>query len=228
MKYQVLVDFDGTIATVDTTDLLLERFADPRWQEIEDDWKAGKMGSRECMLRQVDLVRATPAEIDDFVARIEIDPAFPDFVELCRQRGFDISVVSDGLDRTVGAVLARHDLELPFFANHMEWMGGDRWRLGFPHARGDCRMLQGNCKCQFTKVAPQTLRIVVGDGRSDFCFAGEAELVLAKGTLARHAAESGMPHFAIESFAEAVPLLAAWHDECMRVSPGGHDQLRDE
>lgn len=228
MKYRVLVDFDGTIATVDTTDLLLERFADPRWQAIEDDWKAGRIGSRECMLRQIDLVRATPAAIDAFVATIEIDPAFPGFVDLCRGRGLDVSVVSDGLDRTVAAVLARHGLDLPYFANHLEWLGEDRWRLGFPHAKDDCRALAGNCKCQFASAAGGTVRVVVGDGRSDFCVAGEAELVLAKSALARHAAESGMPHFAIETFAEATPLLAAWLDEIARVSPNGHDHLRDE
>mgnify|MGYP006150539211 CR=1 FL=1 len=38
-------------------------------------------------------------------------------------------VVSDGLDRTVGAVLKRYGLALPYHANHLEWLGGDRWRL---------------------------------------------------------------------------------------------------
>ena len=62
VKCRVLVDFDGTIAPIDTTDLLLERFAAPAWHDIEDDWKAGRIGSRECLVRQIDLVRATPAE----------------------------------------------------------------------------------------------------------------------------------------------------------------------
>ncbi len=228
MKYQVLVDFDGTIATVDTTDLLLERFADPRWQQIEDDWKAGHIGSRECMLRQVALVRATPAALDAFVATIEIDPAFPSFVALCRSRGLAVSVVSDGLDLTVGKVLARHRLDLPFSANHLEWLGDDRWRLGFPHARDDCRVLSGNCKCQFAKVPAGTLRVVVGDGRSDFCVAAEADLVLAKAALARHAADTGMPHVRFDTFAEATPLFEAWLDETMRQPTRARDQLRDE
>ena len=228
MKYQVLVDFDGTIATVDTTDLLLERFADPRWQEIEDDWKAGRIGSRECMLRQVDLVRATPDALDAFVATIEIDPAFPNFVALCRSRGLAVSVVSDGLDRTVAKVLARHGLDLPYSANHLEWLGNDRWRLGFPHARDDCRVLSGNCKCQFAKAPAGTLRVVVGDGRSDFCVAGEADLVLAKGALARHAAASAMPHVPFETFAEATLLFEAWLAETKSAPARGQDQLRDE
>ena len=56
----VFVDFDGTIVPCDATDFLFERFALPEWRDVERDWQAGKIGSRECMTRQVDLLRATP------------------------------------------------------------------------------------------------------------------------------------------------------------------------
>lgn len=105
MKCHVFVDFDGTIAPSDTTDLLLQQFADPRWQDIEEEWKAGRIGSRECLVRQIDLVRATPAEVDTFLQDIEIDPGFPEFVALCQDEGHDVTVVSDGLDRAVQTVL---------------------------------------------------------------------------------------------------------------------------
>ena len=174
VKCHVFVDFDGTIASLDTTDLLLERFAAREWRQIEEDWKAGLIGSRECLVRQIDLVRATPAELDNFIEDIEIDPAFAGFVDLCLEQGHEVTVVSDGLDRTVDAVLKRHELDLPFYANRLEWRGADRWRLRFPHARSDCKALSGNCKCQFTEGAPLDLCMVVGDGRSDFCIAGRA------------------------------------------------------
>ncbi|MEZ5817674.1 MAG: HAD-IB family phosphatase [Hyphomicrobiaceae bacterium] len=222
------MDFDGTIATEDTTDRLLERFAEPGWLDIEDDWKAGRIGSRECMVRQIALLRATPDELDRFVAEIEIDPAFPAFVALCRARDIEITVVSDGLDRTVGAVLDRHGLDLAYRANKLEWLGGNRWRLLFPHGRADCRALAGNCKCQFASHPPGTVRVVVGDGRSDFCVAGEAELVLAKGALARHAATTGLPHFAFRSFSEATSLFAAWLDDTSPQPEASHDLSRDE
>jgi 2,3-diketo-5-methylthio-1-phosphopentane phosphatase len=226
---RVLVDFDGTIAAVDTTDALLERFADPKWHDVEDDWKAGRIGSRECMLRQIDLVRATPAEMDAFVAELQIDQAFPAFVALCRSRGLGIAVVSDGLDRTVGAVLQRHGLDLPYFANRLDYAGDNRWRLGFPYSRGDCRTLAGNCKCGLAEARPGTIRIVVGDGRSDFCVAEQAELVLAKDTLQRHATNSGLAHIPIRSFADATPLLSAWLDEhAAQAVANDQNELRDE
>jgi 2,3-diketo-5-methylthio-1-phosphopentane phosphatase len=228
LKCQVLVDFDGTIATVDTTDRLLERFAEPAWMAVEEDWKAGRIGSRECMVRQIALLRATPDELDQFVSEIEIDPAFPAFVALCRSRGLGVTVVSDGLDRTVGAVLEQNGLELPFRANRLEWLGADRWRLLFPHGRADCRSLAGNCKCHFAVAPRGTVRVVVGDGRSDFCVAGEADLVLAKGVLADHAAASGLPHVPFQSFAEATTMFAAWLDETPLAGHVIHDEMRDE
>ena len=47
MGLSVLVDFDGTIALEDTTDLMLERFANPLWRSVETEWVAGRIGSRE-------------------------------------------------------------------------------------------------------------------------------------------------------------------------------------
>lgn len=56
---RVFVDFDGTISLEDTTDVILERFADPEWRTVEAEWLAGRIGSRECLARQIDLVRAS-------------------------------------------------------------------------------------------------------------------------------------------------------------------------
>ena len=210
VKCRVFVDFDGTIAPVDTTDLLLERFAAPAWREIEDDWKAGRIGSRECLVRQIDLVRASEAQMDAFVAGIEIDPGFARFARLCRRLGHNVTIVSDGLDRTIEAVLERYDLDLPFHANRLQWQGGDRWRLTFPHASSDCRALAGTCKCRFLEGQPRQLRIVVGDGRSDFCVADRADLVLAKGALLDRCRASAIPHLAFADFDQASLQLAGW------------------
>jgi 2-hydroxy-3-keto-5-methylthiopentenyl-1-phosphate phosphatase len=217
VKCRVLLDFDGTISKVDTTDLLLERFAAPAWRDIEEEWKAGRIGSRECMVRQIDLVRASPSEMDDFIASVDIDPEFPRFVHRFGGLGHTLMVLSDGLDRTIRTVLDRADVNLPYFANHLQWLGGDRWRLTFPHAKATCATLAGNCKCSFAerRVAegrPSEITIMVGDGRSDFCVAERADLVLAKGSLREHCRSKDLPHYGFENFDEAAALLAGWLD----------------
>jgi 2-hydroxy-3-keto-5-methylthiopentenyl-1-phosphate phosphatase len=213
VKCRVLVDFDGTIAPIDTTDLLLETYALPEWRLIEEDWKAGRIGSRECLVRQIDLVRATPAQMDSFIDGLQIDTGFARFVNLVEHLGHSVAVVSDGLDRTINNVLERNDIDVPHFANHLEWRGGDRWRLSFPYARSDCSALSGNCKCAFAEGQPRQLKVLVGDGRSDFCLAGRADLVLAKSSLLKHCRANDLPHIAFDNFEHATVLLARWLSE---------------
>jgi len=206
----VFVDFDGTIVPSDATDMLFGRFCDPEWLKVEADWKAGRIGSRECMSRQVDLLRATPEEFDELVRGVDVDPFFPTFVELCRQRNVGVTVVSDGLDPTITSVLARNRLDLPYFANHLEWRGGNRWRLGFPNARSECVMLSGNCKCQFPEAEGSTVQIMIGDGRSDFCVSSRVDIVMAKGALALHCRQENLPHFPVRGFQDVCELFSSW------------------
>jgi 2-hydroxy-3-keto-5-methylthiopentenyl-1-phosphate phosphatase len=207
---RVFVDFDGTISVGDTTDLILERFADPSWQAVEADWVAGRIGSRECLARQLDLIRATPQALDAFARNSAIDPHFTDFAALCAVHGVPLTVVSDGLDRIATAMLARAGLELPIVANHLEWLGADRWRLGFPHAREDCSATAGHCKCATLAAEPGSLRVMIGDGRSDFCAAAAADLVIAKGALAIYCGNNRIPFEPFTDFAGAAAVLARW------------------
>ena len=62
MSCHVFVDFDGTIVPLDATNELLGRYADAEWLEIEEEWQAGRIGSRECMERQVALLRPLVTE----------------------------------------------------------------------------------------------------------------------------------------------------------------------
>src|SRR5215470_12320034 len=183
-RVRMYVDFDGTVTLGDTTDAILERFASAAWQTIEEQWVAGHIGSRDCLARQIGLLRVSPEVLDDFVGAVEFDRDFPAFVTLCRDHGVPITVVSDGLDRVASAVLERAGVNAPLIANHLEWLGDDRWRLSFPHARGDCRSAAGNCKCVALADDSETISILIGDGRSDICAAESANLVLAKGILA--------------------------------------------
>jgi 2,3-diketo-5-methylthio-1-phosphopentane phosphatase len=221
MQYRVLLDFDGTVAPDDPTDRLLERFADPEWQCIEADWQAGRITSRECMQRQAALLRATPGELDAATRAVRLDPAFSRFVAFCRHRDIDVSIVSDGFDRVVEAVLRQARLNVRFYANALEWQGGDRWRLGLPHRRSDCRAGAANCKCAHGAWSAGR-SIVIGDGRSDFCMATRADFVIAKGALAEFCRAQGLAHASFSSFEDAIRRLAEWLD---RQSDGHSDDM---
>jgi 2,3-diketo-5-methylthio-1-phosphopentane phosphatase len=217
-SWQVLVDFDGTIAPDDPTDRLFERYADPHWRVIEEQWNNGLISSRECMQHQVDLLRVSPEAIDEAIRVIRIDPTFRTFLNFCYDRGADVKIVSDGLDRMVEGALRNARLAVPYFANKLEWRGGDRWRLVFPHARDDCRVSAANCKCSHGNRPHLRPRIVVGDGRSDFCMSLHADYVIAKGALARFCRDSGRPFATFVDFQEATVRLTAWLNNRARIA----------
>ncbi len=217
MDWRVFVDFDGTITPVDTVDLILERFAEPEWRNVEDEWREGAIGSRECMARQAGLIRASEAALDDFVAGFAIDPTFLEFLADCRRRALPVAIVSDGFDRVIRALARRYGFgPLPIFANELSFMGGDRWRLGFPWAKESCRSQSGTCKCAIAapsgRGARRPLNLLIGDGRSDFCVALETDFVFAKKQLLAHCHDRGLPHSAFATFEEATRLLAMLTD----------------
>ena len=209
-RVRVFVDFDGTISLEDTTDVVLERFADPSWQKVEAEWLAGHIGSRECLKRQIELVRATPEELDALCEEIPLDPQFPELVALCRSHGIPVTVVSDGLDRQIKRMLSRMNVDVPVLANRLTYAGDRRWTLEFPYANAGCEAGAGNCKCLALTKEPDTLRILIGDGRSDFCASETADFVLAKSALAEHCQTNGVPFIVFGNFAGATPLLSDW------------------
>lgn len=220
MNCHVFVDFDGTIVPCDATDVLFDRFASPAWRDVEADWQSGRIGSRECLARQAALMKATPAALDAAVDDLDIDVGFKTFLRTCREHGVTVSVISDGFDRVIARVLRRHGLSLPFTANRLEPVGDSGWRLGFPHAREDCRALAGHCKCATAHADSRGLEVVVGDGRSDFCVAGEADLVFAKSKLLELCRANGTPHEPFEDFFDVAEHLASWLEAQRAAAPG--------
>lgn len=211
-QWNILCDFDGTIAIEDVTDSLLERFAPPEWQVLEREWRAGRIGSAECMAGQVALLDASREEIDQHLAEMRIDPAFPMFVEAALAAGSSLRVVSDGLDYAIRAILARHHLDgLPLLANHLVQDGPRGWRLETPFSDPHCRVGSGHCKCA-SAVREHNRHhrvLLIGDGASDFCAAGEADYVFAKHRLVEHCRHADVPHVSIVGFADAIGLLPA-------------------
>jgi 2-hydroxy-3-keto-5-methylthiopentenyl-1-phosphate phosphatase len=191
-SWRVLVDFDGT------TDRLFECFTDPARRAVETAWQGGETSSRECLERQAALLLVTPEALDEQSRTLRIAPGFPAFIEFCRRPGGELTIVLNGLDRVVSAVLRSAHLSVPSFTNKLQWQDGDRWRLAFWYARGECRICSANCKYSHAQWSVLQPHAVIGDGRSDFCMSMRADYVIAKRTLAnkRRARELAHASFA--------------------------------
>ncbi len=207
-SWSVVCDFDGTISLDDVTDSLLERFAQPGWQELESAWQAGRISARTCMAGQVALLDCSREELDAHVAGLAIDPGFGAFVDAVRADGGSLAIASDGLGEVIATMLAREALgELEVRASRLVQVGPRQWQLAFPHARDACVSGAATCKCECVRGGAPVL--LVGDGGSDFCVAAHADVTFAKAKLRDHCAALGLRHRPIADFTDA---LVAWRE----------------
>jgi 2,3-diketo-5-methylthio-1-phosphopentane phosphatase len=208
--WNILCDFDGTIAVEDVIDSLLDRFGRPAWEILERDWRAGVIGSAVCMAGQVALLDMSRAELDRHLDGLHIDHGFAAFVKATIEYGIPMEIVSDGLDHAIHAILAHHGIDsLPTVANHLNQVDTRAWNLTSPFSAAGCR--SGTCKCARVDVAKARggKTLLIGDGASDFCVAGAADFVFAKGKLIDYCRENNIAHAPITGFADALALLPA-------------------
>ncbi len=207
--WNILCDFDGTISVEDVIDSLLDRFGRPGWEALEQDWRAGRIGSRECMSGQVALLDMRQEELDTHLDGLWIDHAFPAFVARARELQMPIRVVSDGLDYAIHRILGRYGLDnLPLAANHLAPATPPRqWQLTSPFQADGCR--SGTCKCACVAQARTggAKTLLIGDGASDFCAADQVDFVFAKHRLIEHCRAAGIPYVPITGFEDALELL---------------------
>lgn len=199
MLVKVICDFDGTVTPVDTTDALLGRFASPEWESVEKEWLEGRITSRECMKRQVAMIRAEKRELDAFIDSFRLTEGFKEFAGFCDRNNLNLCIVSDGIDHTIHRVLSNHGLpNIPVIANHLIFTD-EGYELTFPSARDDCKF--GMCKCGVADVGNGEI-ILIGDSHSDTCIAGRAATVYAvRGkALEAYCKENRIEHILFEDF----------------------------
>lgn len=208
--WTILCDFDGTVSLEDTTDTLLAAFGRDGWETLEDAWRRGHIGSRECMAGQIALLDMDRAQLDAHLDTRHVDPAFAEFVHLARAHGMPVEILSDGLDYGIHRILGRHGLDwLPVTANALQATAARAWRLDFPNANATCRVGSGTCKCVRAANAQSARRkvLMIGDGASDFCVAESSDFVFAKGKLVAHCIAKNIAHAPIRDFNDVVALL---------------------
>lgn len=208
-EWTILCDFDGTIGVEDVTDTLLENFGQPGWQDAEQRWMRGEIGSAQCLSEQIALLDMSRSQLEACLERITVDAGFAGFVRQAQASAIPIAIVSDGLDIAIHHILQRQRLPaLPVFANRLVQTAERRWRIDFPHRHPQCLQASGNCKCQFTqRLAPQRL-LVIGDGLSDFCVASRADHVFARARLIAECRRASLPFTPFDRFPQLPAALA--------------------
>jgi 2,3-diketo-5-methylthio-1-phosphopentane phosphatase len=208
----IFCDFDGTITTCDTTDLVLSRLAAPEWEALERQWVDGDLTAAECMRAQVALIEGDQAALDATLDEIELCAGFTEFVVWARSNDIPLTIISDGVDYFIQRILARHDLtDLPIFSNRLAGAPGS-WRLEQPWALSGCTALTGVCKCGAARISGFAERgrklIFIGDGRSDLCLSQRADILFAKDWLAEQARNARRSYSPFETFHDVIAALS--------------------
>jgi HAD superfamily phosphoserine phosphatase-like hydrolase/HAD superfamily hydrolase (TIGR01549 family) len=169
----------------------------------------GEVGSLGVYEAVAPLMRMTPEHMTDFVDRhAALDPDFPAFLEWARSVGVDVKIVSDGFDRTIETLFAKHGIEgLDVYANRLEILPDKSVRMTSPYANPECGWC-GTCKLGIVRRFRSSYDriILIGDGESDRHAAAHADFVLALKDLFVYCAREGIPAMRIDRF-HVVPRL---------------------
>ena len=211
------LDFDGTVSANDVVDMVLEKFADKKWREVESEWQAGKIGSRECLTRQIALLKAEPQQIAELVSKVALDPYFVSFIQKAEELGVLVTIVSDGFDLLIEQILKKnlgaqngYLKALPIFSNRLLPKAGGGFEAVFPSGPV-CEHGCANCKeaviKRLTSVDDQVL--FVGDGLSDRYAAKIAHVTFAKARLLDFCRENDIDCIQYDNFKK----ITEWLDD---------------
>jgi 2-hydroxy-3-keto-5-methylthiopentenyl-1-phosphate phosphatase len=211
----LFLDFDGTVSRRDVVDEILEAYADDKWRAIEEEWRAGRMGSRDCLQAQMALVRATRAQLNALLDEIEVDEGFLVLLETCAAHGVSANIVSDGFDYCIQRILSQVAPEagpllraVRVYSSHLA-MVSHAWRVEFPFFHQACAHGCATCKPAVMRLlnSSNATVVFVGDGLSDVYAVERADLVFAKTDLAAHCRENLIPHVTYSDLGEVAAHL---------------------
>ncbi len=201
----ILVDYDGTIALTDVSDTITAALLPPELErELEHQYETGRVGSREIMAREMDLLPPDPDVINDIVAAQPHDPTFASFVRRARAAGIPVDIVSDGFGFFIWPAMERLGVaDDVTIVTARTTFGGGRPRIDFPNGHPTCHVC-GTCKRNRVLAHQAAGRAVVfiGDGESDRYAAGYSDFVFAKRSLVAICEGLGLPYARWDQFSE--------------------------
>ena len=214
----LFLDFDGTISRRDAVDAILETYADPKWLTFEEEWRAGRLGSRDCLRAQMSLVRASRQQIDALLDDIGIDEDLVPLLEMCAIQNIPAHIISDGFDYCIRRILSRVGKRVAALlrggrvcAAHLE-SRGHLWRTEFQFFHQTCGHGCATCKPAVMRLLNKTNApaIFVGDGLSDRYAVESADLVFAKDELVSYCSQQSIAHTPFQNLGDVAADVDRW------------------
>ena len=210
-KLKIFCDFDGTVTKKDVWVDALGRFINDKnsFDNVCEDFSSGRITSRECIKRELDLVENFDFKLfDNFIELQELDDYFLEFIEYCSVNKFEVFLVSEGLDYYIKYVLTKFNIKLPYFCNTLvtnNCNGKLKLSCDFPFSDENCNscgMSKRNILISNTNDFDKEISVFIGDGVSDFCVSHYADIVFAKHSLASYCWKNNITYYDYKDFAD--------------------------
>jgi 2-hydroxy-3-keto-5-methylthiopentenyl-1-phosphate phosphatase len=206
----LVVDFDGTITEHDILQTLAFRYGEAEVvRELDEALDEGRITLRDEITREYATVRAPLGEVVEHVlGNTRVRPGFRRFVDLARERGWRIVIVSSGFQELIEPILKREGVDVDLHANRVE-ARPDGWRVLWQY-EDSCDSCGESCKRSIVReFAGEDEIVYIGDGYSDRCAAEASDLVFATRGLARYLEERGVPYEPFDDFHQIAERLAS-------------------
>ena len=195
----VFSDFDGTIAHPDTINLLAETHGGVEFRrDIGRKIASGRISLRDGIAAEVATIQGSLGEVLDFLKQqVAVDESFPAFADWCLRREIPLTILSAGIKDVIQQLLAPYRLDhVRLLANPLEIID-NRWTLRF---LDDTPWGHDKAAALVQAKAEGYATVFLGDGLSDLRAAKQADLVFARGKLARIYAEKQLPFLPFDDF----------------------------
>ena len=205
----VLSDFDDTAAEQNVAELLLQRFGDTTWTDVRDKFRKGEFNLKEYQEIVFRNIKADVGTMQSYVKeKANLRPHFGELVAHCQDNNIPLAIVSQGLDFYIEALLNAEGYDsIPVYAVNTSF---DSSGINY-HYNHTCpgKESQGNSKGLIVNDYQRKGYKVyyMGDGRSDFEAASQADIVFAHSILADECDKQGITYIQFNDFGDVLKIL---------------------
>lgn len=198
------MDFDGTITTADCLEVVLRRHV-AAWPRLTEAVRGGRLSQVGALDEAVGLLKIPRERIlCEFAEAAVLRRGLREFLDWLLHVGGRAAIVSAGFREGIEAVCRREQLAAtPVYAGELCGTAEAGFRLELHDSYGDCPICgSGCCKGAVVRRLRRAGDVVLafGDGTRDLCMAREADLVFARGRLARLCNREGIAWHPLDDF----------------------------
>jgi 2-hydroxy-3-keto-5-methylthiopentenyl-1-phosphate phosphatase len=204
---KIFCDFDGTITYQDVWLEIGNCFIEDKktWHEVISSYESGEIGSRECFMKEIELIGNFDKKmLDEIIDRQIIEHYFIDFVKFCKEKKLELILLSEGVDYYINRILQNNGLDLPFYTNKFVISEDESSiNLEFPFSDAECSTC-GCCKRNLllNLIGDDEISVYIGDGLSDIYAVKYADIIFAKKTLASYCWKNNITYFDYNDFSD--------------------------